>query len=524
MATHVDAHHTLPSVLASIEEESGKQDILLTLVFHPDTNRIGHSVNLGSIRGKKSRIVGRQSPCFSFGESSGHPLDDPYISREALRLCRDNGAITLKRCATSSRVSVDGEEMNCECSLDEVQLERGVCIVLGGRIVLLLRRLFHRVAAPVKHDIDPSLLGMSAYMANLREQILQLAVTDVDVLIRGETGTGKELVAKALHAASGRSSADLVAVNMAAIPASLAPSILFGSARGAYSGADKASQGYFEQAQGGTLFLDEVGDTAQEIQPQLLRALQQREIQVVGGSIRSVNVRVISATDALLDNQSCNFKAALRHRLSQSEICLLPLRQHCEDVGTLFWAFLETFFDSVERSVLLPTEQSNAYIIARWADLFSKFVMYSWPGNIRELRNFSQQIAAASDATLNIPSSIIQRISGKENIAVHEEAPPFQVRVAAAKKYSEEAFFEGFQRARFEVATAARQMGLSRQAIYRRIADTQDLCLADELQRCQIQEALDLFDEDVERAAMSLKVSYSALQARLRNEKKPKVG
>lgn len=524
MASHADVHHTLPSVLASIEEASGKQDLLLTIVFHPDTTRIGNRANLGSISAEKSRIVGRRSPHFSPDESTGQALDDLYISREALCVCRENGAITLKRSASSSRVSVGGQEMTCECRLDEAQLERGVCIVLGGRIVLLLHRVVHCVVEQSHHDMERSLLGNSVYMANLREQISRLAITDVDVLIRGETGTGKELVAKALHAASDRASVDLVAVNMAAIPASLAPSILFGSARGAYSGADKASRGYFEQAEGGILFLDEVGDTPEEIQPQLLRALQQREIQVVGGSIRSVNVRVISATDALLDNQSCNFKAALRHRLSQSEITLLPLRKHAEDVGTLFWFFIKIHFDSFGRTKLLPTEQSSAPDIARWADLFSRFVMYAWPGNIRELSNFSQQIAVASGATLRVPSSIIQQVSSKQNIAVHEEAPPFQIRVAAPKKYSAQEFMQCFEKARFEVSPAARQMGLSRQAIYRRIEDTPGLCLADELQRCDIQQALDRFNGDVEAAAMSLKVSFSALQARLRNEKKIRVG
>ncbi len=524
MASHADVHHTLPSVLASIEEEGGKQELHLTIVFHPDTTRIGNSASLGDFPGEKSRIVGRQSPCFSFGGSPGLPLDDLYISREALRFCHDNDRVTLKRSESSSRVSVDGREMTSECILDEAQLERGVCIVLGGRIVLLVHRVTHCVSEQSRCDMECSLLGKGAYMSNLREQISQLAITDVDVLIRGETGTGKELVAKALHAASGRASANLVAVNMAAIPVSLAPSILFGSARGAYSGADKASRGYFEQAEGGTLFLDEVGDTPEEIQPQLLRVLQQREIQVVGGSIRGVDVRVVSATDALLDNQSCNFKAALHHRLSQSEISLLPLRKHAEDVGTLFWSFLKTHFDSFGRNEFLPSEQSKAHDIARWADLFSRFVMYAWPGNIRELNNFSQQIAVASGATLCIPHSILQRVSRKENIAVHEETPPFQIRVAAPKKYSAEEFIQGFEKARFEVSPAARQMGLSRQAIYRRIEDAPGLCLADELQRCHIQQALDRFNGDIDAAAMSLKVSSCALQARLRNENKTRVG
>lgn len=524
MASQEDAHRTLPSVLASVEEEREKQDLFITIVFYPDTARIGHCANLGNISGDKTRIVGRKAPHFSLGAVSGLPLNDLHISRKALHLHYEKGGIILKRSAASSRVRVDGREVASECFLDEAQLERSVCIVLAGRIVLLLHNIIHSAVEQFSHDMARSLPGSSAYMANLREQIFQLATTDVDVLIRGETGTGKELVAKALHAASGRASADLVAVNMAAIPASLAPSILFGSARGAYSGADKASQGYFEQAEGGTLFLDEVGDTPEEIQPQLLRALQQREIQVVGGSIRDVNVRVISATDALLDNQSCNFKAALHHRLSQSEISLLPLRKHAEDVGTLFWSFTKTYFDLYGRKELLPTEKSSAYVVARWADLFSRFVMYSWPGNIRELKNFAEQIAVTSDPALCIPSSIIQRVSFKEDAAVHEEAPSFQVRVAAPRKYSEKEFIEGFENARFEVSTAARQMGLSRPAIYRRIGDTPNLCLADELSRCRIQEALDQFDGDIEGAAMFLRVSFSALQVRLRNEKKTRVG
>ncbi len=524
MASHADAHPTLPSVLASIEEESRKQDLFITIAFHPNTARIGSYVSLAGIRGEKPRIVGRESPCFSRGEPNGLPLDDLYISREALHLCHASGGVILKRLANSSRVSVDGQEMISECKIDEAQLKRGVCIVLGGRIVLLLHRAIRPTTVQLDHDMKHSLVGSSAYMASLRKQIAQLAATDADVLIRGETGTGKELVANALHASSDRSSADLVAVNMAAIPTSLAPSILFGSIRGAYSGADKSSAGYFEQAEGGTLFLDEVGDTPEEIQTQLLRALQQREIQVVGGPIRSVNVRVISATDAILGNQSCNFKAALHHRLSQSEIFLLPLREHREDVGTVFWSFVKTNFDAVGRNKLLPTEESGAYVIARWADLFAKFLMYTWPGNIRELKNFSQQIAVASSSALSVPGSIIKRVSRSETVAVHENAPPFQVQVTVPKKYTEEEFLQGFEKARFEVSPAARQLGLSRQAIYRRIADTPGLCLADELPRYRIQEALDRYDGDIESAAMSLRVSFCALQARLRNEKKIRVG
>ncbi len=129
----------------------------------------------------------------------------------------------------------------------------------------------------------------------------------------------------------------------------------------------------------------------------MLRALQQREIQAVGGAIRRVDVRVISATDAVLEGESCDFKAALRHRLGACEIVLPPLREHPEDIGELLLYFLRRSAAEIGRTALLPHAQSPATDIAAWAVLFFSFLCYRWPGNVRELANFAQQVVLASE-------------------------------------------------------------------------------------------------------------------------------
>jgi two-component system nitrogen regulation response regulator GlnG len=365
--------------------------------------------------------------------------------------------------------------------------------------------------------VGHTLLGSSAYMRKLRAQISGLARTDLDVLIRGETGTGKELVAHALHAAGARATRKMVTVNMAAIPAELAPAALFGSARGAFTGANKATVGYFERAEGGILFLDEIGDTPEKIQAQLLRVLQQREVQIVGGPIRTVDLRIISATDARLDEPSCNFKAALRHRLAQSEITLLPLREHPEDIGELLWFFVQSHMSALGRGHLLPEEGSSADEIATWADLFHHFLRYKWPGNIRELGNFSQQLAVASELSVSIPETVRERLCPLKGGAVHENATTVKEAMPKPAQCSNQDFRAGYASARYEVAKAARQLGISRQAVYRHISDSPDLCLASELSQEQIQRALHKSKGNLTEAATYLKVSRMALRERIRN-------
>ena len=519
MPENTVADQTLPSVIASPELESQKRALTLTIVFHPDTRRIGEIAQFEKCSGKSSSLLGRALPAFKHPDNSSaaRPLSDPYISKQALQVRYSKGSVLLRRDSSSSRAQVGGVELSGETRLSRAQLEVGVPILLGGRVVLLLRRTLRFKPSSQRGLCFSAMMGSSAYMANLREQITQLANAKLDILIRGETGTGKELVAEAVHAASDRASKKMVAVNMAAIPDALGPALLFGSAKGAFTGADKAAAGYFQQAEGGTLFLDEIGDTPAQVQAQLLRALQQREIQTVGGAIKTVDVRVISATDAQLDDQSCNFKAALRHRLAESEIALLPLRQHPEDIGELLWVFLQKNMAALGQSHVLPQESSRANEIARWAELFHRFVAYSWPGNIRELSNCAQQVASASDVSAVIPDIVTERFSETSTSVRSHEAIESSAPVQSSEDYSDQEFHEGLRNARYEVLRTARQLGISRQAVYRRISESPDLCLASDLSDEQIRAALRDYPDDLTATAMQLRVSRTALRGRLRS-------
>ena len=401
------------------------------------------------------------------------------------------------------------------------QLQQGVPVILGHAVVLLLRLGRQRDQGRAQESRSDELLrGSSAYMHGLRQQISLAAGSDLDVLIRGETGTGKELVAATIHRASRRASAPLVSVNMAAIPPELAPAALFGSAKGAFTGADRAGVGYFVQAQGGSLFLDEIGDTAQAVQPQLLRALQQREVQAVGGPIRRVDLRVISATDAPLDAQGGGFKAALRHRLGACEIHLLPLREHPEDIGELLLYFLTISAAESHLVDVLPNESSAAPEIAAWAGLFYRFLCYRWPGNVRELANFARQVVLASEHQLtvvdNIEAALQPSTAGPPAVTGAQPKTPDIDRPRKMKDIDEVEFDLALQQNRFEAARVARQLGVSRTAVYRRIEDSPRHRLVKEVPASELQRVLTDNHGDLCATALQLRVSQASLRTRLR--------
>jgi two-component system nitrogen regulation response regulator GlnG len=304
---------------------------------------------------------------------------------------------------------------------------------------------------------------------------------------------------------------------MAAIPSELAAAALFGSARGAFTGADRAAPGYFEQAQGGTLFLDEIGDTAAAVQPQLLRALQQREIQAVGGAIRRVDVRVISATDAALDGEGSDFKAALRHRLAACEILLPPLREHPEDIGELLLYFLHRSAAAIGRPALSLHAQSPASDIAAWAVLFFNFLCYRWPGNVRELANFAQQVVLASEQVPILNENLqaaLATMNGKTNGNAPASAghPPRR----KMQDISDDLFDQAMETNGCEALRVARQLGVTRAAVYRRIGVSPHYRLASELTADELQRALTEHEGDSAAVARYLRVPHNSLRRRLR--------
>jgi formate hydrogenlyase transcriptional activator len=227
------------------------------------------------------------------------------------------------------------------------------------------------------------IVGSSAPLREVLEQISTVAPTDSTVLIEGETGTGKELIAQAIHTHSRRRDRPLVKLNCAAIPLGLLESELFGHEKGAFTGAVAQKLGRFEAADGGTLFLDEIGDIPLELQAKLLRVLQEQEFERLGSTYtRRVNVRVVAATNQDLAGLVAEklFRMDLYYRLDVFPIALPPLRDRAEDIPMLVAHFVRRYAESMAKQIdKIPTAAMDL------------LVRHSWPGNIRELQNFIER-------------------------------------------------------------------------------------------------------------------------------------
>jgi DNA-binding NtrC family response regulator len=228
------------------------------------------------------------------------------------------------------------------------------------------------------------ILGESPDMRKIVDVVQQVAPTDITVLITGESGVGKEIIAKAIHAASQRSKKPLITVNSGAIPEGIIESELFGHERGAFTGAAGERKGYFELADTGTIFLDEIGELPLSAQVKLLRILENGEFLRVGSSMpRHVNVRVIAATNKSLENEvrTGNFRSDLYYRLRSVTIMIPPLRDRVEDIPVLFNAFVNEF-----------AQKNNVKFGGITEEGMQALKVYHYPGNVRELRNIVESM------------------------------------------------------------------------------------------------------------------------------------
>ena len=249
-------------------------------------------------------------------------------------------------------------------------------------------------------NLDRVLVGAGNSIANLRSLVAQVAPKMASVLLQGESGTGKEVVARAIHDCSERSRAPFVAVNCGAIPAELLESELFGHEKGAFTGAVAARKGRFELAEGGTLFLDEIGDMPFDMQVKLLRVLQERTFERVGGTkLQKANVRIVAATHQNLEGkvESGDFRMDLYYRLNVFPIDVPPLRERPEDIPLLAQRFID-----------LQQEQ-NGEAISLSRDALTQLCQCEWQGNIRELGNLVERL------TILYPGEVVdtQKLPGR---------------------------------------------------------------------------------------------------------------
>lgn len=259
------------------------------------------------------------------------------------------------------------------------------------------------------------LIGESAALKQVIDKVIQVADTDITVLLEGESGVGKDVTAKAIHEISHRSKNNMVIVNCGAIPEGIIESELFGHEKGAFTGAHEAREGYFEKANGGTIFLDEIGDTPANIQVKLLRVLETGEYFRVGSSsVRKTDVRVLAATNKDLWQlvQDDDFREDLYYRLDTVKVKLPPLRERPDDIIPIFRKFVTEFsakYDSVFKGF---SDDAKELLIS-----------YRWPGNVRELRNVAEQLVVLEKSQFIDTEKLQKYLKGRQHEGSADNLP-----------------------------------------------------------------------------------------------------
>jgi DNA-binding NtrC family response regulator len=308
-----------------------------------------------------------------------------------------------------------------------------------------------------------SLVGRGPGMRAVFETIRKVAETDLTVLVRGESGTGKELVAQALHQASPRRSGPFVAVNCAAISRELVESELFGHEKGAFTGADARRLGRFEAAHGGTIFLDEIGDMAPDTQAKVLRVLQERSFERVGGAKPiAVDVRVVAAThrDLEKDVAAGRFREDLYYRLKVVEIRLPPLRERPEDLPALAERFLAEAAEKLGR----PRKRLAP-------DAFAALAAHLWPGNARELRNVIEQSVVLAAGEEIEAAELRLGGAAPDGRTAAGEVPFAEAKRAAVEGFEREFLLRALRANGGNVSRTAEAIGMVRQSLQQKIRE-----------------------------------------------------
>ncbi|MBI4816438.1 MAG: sigma-54-dependent Fis family transcriptional regulator [Deltaproteobacteria bacterium] len=418
------------------------------------------------------------------------------------------------RSADSVPLAIGGVAVAHETRLSAGDLQRGIALEVAQRVLLLVHR------RPARRPSPPELrlVGESVELDEIRRQILQVADLGVPTLILGETGTGKELVAEAIHNASRRSSLPFVSVNMAAIAPTVAASELFGHRRGAFTGAVGDRVGFFQQAHGGTIFLDEVGEMPVDVQVMLLRTLESATIQPVGApSTQPIDARVLSATDSDLSKLVAEqrFRPALLHRLSGFEISLPPLRNRRDDLGRLLSHFLQKELAGTGDWDLVESRMKDA---RPWIslDVVRSFFDYEWPGNVRQLRNLVRQLAIANRGadTATLPAAI-QRTLSEGLLEASPSRPAARTERRKPSDVEGEELISALKAHRFNIHATAEFLGITRPSLYMLIEKSDHLRKASDISAVEIRLAHAEANGNLNLMAERLEVSPRGLRLRL---------
>jgi two-component system nitrogen regulation response regulator GlnG len=418
---------------------------------------------------------------------------------------------------TNTEVVVNGKRLTSEHEFHLEEIDSGIVIELSKRVVLLLHHMFSQEP----DDDDLGIIGHSGAIHLLRNEIRRVADLNVPVLLRGETGAGKELAARAISRLSHRRDKPYIAVNMAAIPGAIAAAELFGHAKGAFTDADNARKGYFERANGGTLFLDEIGDTSLEVQAMLLRVIEDQTIQTIGSeTTRKVDVRVVAATDADLEAavERERFREALKQRLQEYEIYIPPLRVRREDIGELFIHFIREQLDDIGELNRLAEPLAGA---PTWlpASFVARLITADWPGNVRQLRTLARRIAIANRGELSFcTNQAVDRLFDEAGVPSEiggQRWPSTRLPKPSPLNITEAQLREALRRNRYRARAAAEDLGIGATSIYTLI-ERYGIQTSKSLTFEQIKEAISASQGNLDLAADRLEVPIRGLKLRIK--------
>ena len=380
-------------------------------------------------------------------------VDDPSVSRLHLEIAAEDAGFRLRDLGSRNGTFVDGYRVK------DIYLRDG-SVIRAGKSEIAFRLASHEVDIPAggAARFGP-LVGASIAMRELYAVLAKVARADTTLLVEGETGTGKELVARAVHEASARASGPLVTVDCASMPAGLLESLLFGHERGAFTGATDRRMGQLELADGGTLFLDELGELPLELQPKLLRALESRTLRRVGGTEEiPFDVRIVAATNRDLAEEVNRgaFRDDLYYRLAVIRLRVPPLRDRLEDLPMLIDHF-------VRRRSTSPAE-GERMLAAISEDNLRALAQHPWPGNVRELRNVIERslTLAHPDERLELSPTSPHTTPEDAGFEVDVDKPYGEGKAELVDRFDRKYLFAQLERHGGNISAAARASGLER--------------------------------------------------------------
>ena len=423
--------------------------------------------------GKKFTIMGEQTVEHGFERFEEHEIDILFLTGSSMRPGRVRGMALLdiiseKSAATQILFLATSRDMSLVFSaLKRGSYQYAKLPIADGELQMLIdAALLHQpqytpnllLKAGARKTSFEQMVGGSAPMREVYRQVRQAASTDMPVLLTGETGTGKDLVARAIHQQSHRSQALFQPIHLGALPPELVASELFGYEKGAFTGATRSHRGLFEKADGGTIFLDEIGTIDEKVQISLLRLIETQQLERIGGNQTiSANVRIVTATNENLSEavDQGRFREDLFFRLDIFQIVLPPVRERGGDVVLLVNHFLKRFSDDYQRS-----------IVGISPECVSALESYDWPGNVREIKNVMHRAVLNATGGILLPDHLPERLQ-----QAHAQIPEIKLPVGCTLKEAEKAVIvKTLNWTRNNRRRTAAILGISRRTLYNKLA------------------------------------------------------